>query len=136
MYSLGNRHKRKWRYLCNKRQIVFYRFVTFDNDDVKSFFTDDVISRFSLDKAITVADRSTELNLLKTLDGYTFLSGIFGEETNEDFLLIPLKNLEDDGICKTFELGYITRKNEKMYDISLTYIDNIRRILHLAGFAC
>ena len=116
--------------------LINYRFVTFDNDDVKSFFTDDVISRFSLDKAITVADRSTELNLLKTLDGYTFLSGIFGEETNEDFLLIPLKNLEDDGICKTFELGYITRKNEKMYDISLTYIDNIRRILHLAGFAC
>ena len=48
-----------------------YHFVTFDTDDVKSFFSDEVIRQFGLDKAITVADRSTELNLLQTLNGYT-----------------------------------------------------------------
>ncbi len=115
-----------------------YHFVTFDTDDVKSFFSEEVISRFGLDKAITVADRATELNLLQTLNGYTFLSGVFGEDSNEsteDFLLIPLQNL-DEKISHSFELGYITKKVTRMDNISLTYIDVIRRILHIAGFTC
>lgn len=115
-----------------------YHFVTFDTDDVKSFFSAEVISRFGLDKAITVADRATELNLLQTLNGYTFLSGVFGEDGNEDddnFLLIPLQN-HDENISHTFELGYITKKVTRMDNISLTYIDAVRRILHIAGFSC
>lgn len=115
-----------------------YHFITFDTDDVKSFFSDEVISRFALDKAITVADRATELNLIKTLNGYTFLSGIFGEDANDtgdDFVLIPLKNL-DEKISHSFELGYITKRKMRLDNISLTYIDAIRRILHIAGFTC
>lgn len=116
-------------------ELSAYRFVTFDTDDVKSFFPEDVIERYGLDKAITVADRSTELNLLKTLDGYTFLSGVFAEETNEDFVLVPLQN-PDDGQSHSFELGYITKSGLKMDEISLSYIDAIRRILNIAGFLC
>lgn len=115
-----------------------YHFVTFDTDDVKSFFSEDVISRFKLDKAITVADRATELNLIKTLNGYTFLSGIYGEdssENGEDFVLVPLQN-HDGKISHTFELGYITKKEIRLNDISLNYIDAIRQILHIAGFTC
>ena len=112
-----------------------YRFVTFDTDDVKSFFSDDVIVRYGLNQAITVADRATELNLLKTLDGYTFLSGVFAEETNEDFVLVPLKNL-DDGLCHSFELGYITKNDVKMNALCQSYIDAIRRILNIEGFVC
>ena len=115
-----------------------YHFVTFDTDDVKSFFSDEVILRFGLDKAITVADRATELNLLQTLNGYTFLSGVFGEDGNEDddnFVLIPLQN-HDEKISHSFELGYITKKVTRMDNISLTYIDAVRRILHIAGFSC
>lgn len=115
-----------------------YHFVTFDTDDVKSFFSAEVISRFGLDKAITVADRATELNLMQTLNGYTFLSGVFGEDGNEDddnFVLIPLQN-HDEKISHSFELGYITKKVTRMDNISLTYIDAVRRILHIAGFSC
>ena len=115
-----------------------YHFVTFDTDDVKSFFSDEVILRFGLGKAITVADRATELNLLQTLNGYTFLSGVFGEDGNEDddnFVLIPLQN-HDEKISHSFELGYITKKVTRMDNISLTYIDAVRRILHIAGFSC
>ena len=121
-----------------------YRFVTFDTDDVKSFFSDEAILKYNLNKAITVADRATELNLLEQLNGYTFLSGVFGEEnsdsgisgdSSEDFILIPLKN-PDGKISHSFELGYITKNGVKMDNISLTYIDVIRRILNIAGFIC
>lgn len=116
-------------------ELADYRFVTFDTDDVKSFFSEKVIEQYGLNQAITVADRATELNLLKTLDGYTFLSGVPGEETNEDFVLIPLQNL-NGGLCHSFELGYITKSGLKMNAISLTYIDKVRSILNIAGFLC
>ena len=126
------------------KELQDYRFITFDTDDVKSFFSDEVISQYGLDKAITVADRATELNLIEQLNGYTFLSGIYGEDSNagdgsgdsgENFVLIPLQNL-DENISHCFELGYITKAGQRMNDISLTYIDVIRRILHIAGFTC
>ncbi|MBP5452188.1 MAG: LysR family transcriptional regulator [Treponema sp.] len=120
------------------QELSDYHFITFDTDDVKSFFSEEVITRFKLDKAITVADRATELNLIKTLNGYTFLSGIYGEDANEsgeDFVLVPLQN-HDEKISHTFELGYITKAKAKMDDISLNYIDAIRQILHIAGFTC
>ena len=115
-----------------------YHFVTFDTDDVNSFFSEEVIKKYNLDKAITVADRATEFNLLQTLNGYTFLSVIFveeGNETTEDFILIPLQN-HDKKISHIFALVYITKKTDRLDNISLTYIDAIRRILHIAGFTC
>ena len=102
-----------------------------------------MISQYGLDKAITVADRATELNLIEHLNGYTFLSGIYEDsddsavsnDSGENFILIPLQNL-DENISHCFELGYITKTGQRMNDISLTYIDVIRRILHIAGFTC
>lgn len=119
-------------------ELAKYRFVTFDTDDIKSFFPENVITRYELDKPITVADRATELNLMEQLNGYTFLSGISGEDANasgDNFVLIPLKNI-DDSINHSFELGYITKIGTQMDNISLAYIDAIRRILHIAGFSC
>ena len=94
-----------------------------------------MIERYGLNQAITVSDRATELNLLKTLDGYTFLSGVFAEETNEDFVLVPLQN-PDDGLSHSFELGYISKSSVKIEKISLNYIDAVRRTLNIAGFVC
>lgn len=112
-----------------------YRFVTFDKNELTAFFTEEVLQKHELSQSITVADRSTVLSLLKSLNGYTFLSGIIGEEGDEDYIPIPLKNISED-ITRTFELGYITSKNIRLTNIELTYIDNIRRILHIAGFSC
>ena len=55
-----------------------------------------------------MADRATELNLLEQLNGYTFLSGVFGKDANEagvfgdsseHFVLIPLKNPDETGLA-------------------------------------
>ena len=120
------------------QDLLSYHFITFDTDDVKSFFSDQIISRYKLDKAITVADRATELNLIKTLNGYTFLSGVYSEESNassDDFVLVPLQN-QDEKISHTFELGYISKSGIRLDELSLNYIDAIRQILHIAGFTC
>lgn len=111
-----------------------YQFVTFDTDDVNAFFSEEVLIRHKLKKPIMVADRATELNLIKNLNGYTFLSGVFGEDTSDDFITIPLRNPDDERFS-SFELGYITQNNIIMNTISLTYIESVRRILHIEGFS-
>ena len=77
-----------------------------------------------------VSDRATELNLIKNLNGFTFLSGVAGEDINDDFITIPLKT-SDDEKSGSFELGYITQKNKQMNRISLVYIDEICKILKI-----
>ena len=116
-------------------ELADFQFVTFDTDDVKSFFSDEIMEKHNLKNPIMVSDRATELNLIKNLSGYTFLSGVPGEESSEDFITVPLENSDDEhyGI---FELGYITQKDVRLNNISLTYIDCVRRILHISGFVC
>lgn len=107
-----------------------FQFVTFDTDDLKSFFSEETIERYKLKNPIMVSDRATELNLIKNLNGFTFLSGVAGEDINDDFITIPLKT-SDDGKSGSFELGYITQKNKQMNRISLVYIDEICKILKI-----
>ena len=77
-----------------------------------------------------VSDRATELNLIKNLNGYTFLSGVPGEDINDDFITIPLEK-NDDKNSGTFELGYIMLKDGRKNEISLAYIDALCRILKI-----
>lgn len=107
-----------------------FQFVTFDTDDLKSFFSEETIERYKLKNPIMVSDRATELNLIKNLNGFTFLSGVAGEDINDDFITIPLKT-SDDEKSGSFELGYITQKNKQMNRISLVYIDEICKILKI-----
>lgn len=109
-----------------------YHFVTFDTDDVKAFFPDELINNCGLDQPITVADRATELNLIKNLNGYTFLSGPFEdharEEESDDFLTIPLQS-SPDFETEPFTLGYINRKGLKVEMLANHYISAVKKIL-------
>lgn len=116
-------------------ELAEYQFVTYDKDDLTAFFSPELLKRRELRQAITAVDRSTVLNLLKALNGYTFLTGILGEEAEGDYILLPLRSQEKDDL-RTFELGYITLKGARRDNIFLTFIDYVRRILHIAGFSC
>ena len=112
-----------------------YHFITFDTDDVKSFFSDAIIDEYGLNQPITVADRSTELNLLENLKGFTFLSGVSVENyekknnEGEEFVTIPLKKADSEW-SHSFSLGYIT-KERKIDSITRDYITCIKKILKL-----
>ena len=126
--------KNKW---ISLEELKPYHFITFDTDDVKSFFSDSIIQEYNLNQPITVADRSTELNLLKKLKGYTFLSGISAETSrlensdSEDFVSIPLKNVNNN-TSHSFSLGYIIRKNSKIEKITQEYISAVKKILNIS----
>ena len=121
--------RKKW---ISLEDLKPYHFVTFDTDDVKSFFSDEIIKSFGLDQPITVADRATELNLIKNLNGYTFLSGASEEQAredeSEDFLTIPLQSLHDSD-STSFSLGYIIKKDSKIGKPADHYISAVKKIL-------
>ena len=112
-----------------------YPCVTYEHDDLAPFFSKDVLARREFQQAIRTVDRATVLNLLKELNGYTFSSGVVEEQTDDGYIAIPLKNLGDNAE-QIFELGYVAEKNTRVSNIALCYIDDIRRALHIAGFAC
>ena len=114
--------------LITLEELSQFQFVTFDTDDLNSFFSREIIESYNLRNPITVSDRATELNLIKNLNGYTFLSGISGEDTNDDFITIPLQDLGDKNTV-SFQLGYIANKDIPLSAISLFYIDSIQKIL-------
>ena len=106
-----------------------YRFVTFDTDDVKSFFSEDEIKAYNLNQPITVSDRATELNLIKNLNGYTFLSGTGTKpypDGSKEFITIPLKS---QTTSQAFELGYVTKTDSKIDGITRSFIDAVKEIL-------
>ncbi len=102
--------------------------LTFEQGDKSSFyFAEEIFSTNDYARVIKASDRSTMLNLMKGLNGYTFCSGIICDTLNgSDYAAVPL---DDDSIM---EIGYITRKNVILSDLGKLYIQELEQYLHQA----
>ena len=85
-----------------------YPCLTFEQGDKSSFyFAEEIFSTSEYSRIIKATDRSTMLNLMKGLNGYTFCSGIIcGNLNGPDYTAVPISDNAD-----TMEIGYILRKN-------------------------
>ena len=80
-------------------------------------------------RMIKAADRSTMLNLMVGLYGYTLCSGIICEELNgSDFIAVPFRS-DDDNPNQTMEIGYILKKNVPLSNIGEIYIKELTKYL-------
>ena len=62
-------------------------------------------------QTIKVNDRSTMLNLMVGLNGYTLCSGIISSDFNGDgYIVVPFRE-DEENPNSLMELGYITKKN-------------------------
>ncbi|MBR1528927.1 MAG: LysR family transcriptional regulator [Oscillospiraceae bacterium] len=100
--------------------------LTFEQGDRSSFyFAEEIFSTSDYARVIKASDRSTMLNLMKGLDGYTFCSGIICDTLNgSDYAAVPL---DDDSIM---EIGYITRKNVVMSNLAKLYVQELEQYLN------
>lgn len=105
-----------------------YPCLTFEQGDKSSFyFAEEIISTADFARVIKASDRSTMLNLMKGLQGYTFCSGIICNDLNgSDYTAVPIA--DDTGIM---EIGYITKKNVLLSEMGTVYIEKLRQ--YLAG---
>ena len=103
-----------------------YPCLTFEQGDKSSFYyAEEIISTSDFSRVIKASDRSTMLNLMKGINGYTFCSGIIcGNLNGSDYTAIPLSDKTD-----RMEIGYIKQKNIILSGIGNDYIENLKEYL-------
>ncbi|MCR4587667.1 MAG: LysR family transcriptional regulator [Lachnospiraceae bacterium] len=120
--------------LANKDKISFreldgYPCLSFDQGDKNSFYyAEEVFSTYPYKKIIHINDRSTALNMMTILNGFTLCSGVICEELNgEGYIAIPLDSDE------RMRIGYVKRADSKLSDIAKKYIKELKHygsVLH------
>ena len=105
-----------------------YPCLTFEQGDKSSFyFAEEIFNTSDYTRVIKALDRSTMLNLMKGLNGYTFCSGIIcGNLNGSDYKAIPISDKTD-----IMEIGYIQRKNVILSNIGTVYISKLKDYLEL-----
>lgn len=107
-----------------------YPCLSFEQGEKGSFyFSEEILSMNEYPRMIKAADRSTMLNLMVGLYGYTLCSGIICEELNgSDFIAVPFRS-DDDNPNQTMEIGYILKKNVPLSNIGDIYIKELTKYL-------
>lgn len=103
-----------------------YPCLTFEQGDKSSFyFAEEIFSTADYARVIKASDRSTMLNLMKGLNGYTFCSGIIcGSLNGSDYTAVPIADESS-----VMEIGYITRKNTILSEVGTVYIEKLKEYL-------
>ncbi|MBQ9696476.1 MAG: LysR family transcriptional regulator [Oscillospiraceae bacterium] len=107
-------------------ELAAYPCLTFEQGDKSSFyFAEEIFNTTDFARVIKACDRSTMLNLMKGLEGYTFCSGIICNALNgSDYTAVPIA-----GNDSTMEIGYITRKNVILSDMGRVYLEELQKSL-------
>ena len=122
--------------LAKNKSITFaelekYPCLSFEQGEKGSFyFAEEILSTNEYPRMIKATDRSTMLNLMVGLNGYTLCSGIICEELNgSDFLAVPYKS-DEDNPNQTMQIGYICKKNVPVSTIGDIYIKELKKYLN------
>ncbi len=107
-----------------------YPCLSFEQGEKGSFYlAEEILSTNEYPQTIKATDRSTMLNLMVGLNGYTLCSGIICEELNgSDYIAVPFRS-DDDNPNQIMKIGYILKKDNPLSKIGKTYIDEVTRYL-------
>lgn len=122
--------------LAKKKSISFneltdYPCLSFEQGEKGSFyFAEEILSTNEYPQIIKVTDRSTMLNLMVGLGGYTLCSGIICEELNgSDFVAVPFSE-DSDNPNPAMEIGYIIKKQNPLTPTGKIYIEEMIKYLN------
>ena len=118
-------------------QLEPYPCLSFEQDEDDYYLAEEILSENVYPQTIRVRDRSTMLNLMVGLNGYTLCSGIISSDLNgEGFTVIPFRE-DTENPNSIMEIGYITKKNSPLSQMGEEYIAEMRRYLSAGGIiAC
>lgn len=108
-----------------------YPCLSFEQGDKGSFyFAEEILSTNEYPQTIKVTDRSTMLNLMIGLNGYTLCSGIICRELNgTEFIAVPYEPDEENPNA-SMEIGYILKKHNPISEIAKIYISEVSKYLN------
>lgn len=104
--------------------------LSFEQGDKGSFyFAEEILSTNDYQRIVKATDRSTMLNLMVGLNGYTLCSGIICEELNgSDFVAVPFE-ADENNPNSSMEIGYILKKRSPISEIGAIYIEEVKKYL-------
>lgn len=108
-------------------QLEQYPCLSFEQDEDEFFLAEEILSETVYPQTIKVCDRSTMLNLMVGLNGYTLCSGIISSDLNGDgYVVVPYRE-DEENPNSIMEIGYITKKNSMLSQMGETYIDSLKK---------
>ena len=114
--------------------LSIYPCLSFEQGEGGSFyFAEEILSTNEYPREIKATDRSTMLNLMVGLNGYTLCSGMICEELNgSDYIAVPYRS-DSENPNETMTIGYIKKKNSPLSKIGQTYIKELNKYLNGAA---
>ena len=115
--------------IISMEQLNEYPCLSFEQGENSSFyFAEEIFSTSEYPRTIKANDRATMLNLMVGLNGYTLCSGIICQELNgSDYVAVPFETKGEEN--NYMEIGYITKKNQILSSIGISYIQEMKRYL-------
>ena len=110
-------------------QLEPYPCLSFEQDEEGYYFAEEILSENTYPRTIKVTDRSTMLNLMVGLNGYTLCSGIISSDLNGDgYVVVPFRE-DAENPNSIMEIGYITKKNSMLSKMGEEYIEELNKYL-------
>ena len=110
-------------------QLEHYPRLSFEQDGEEILYAEEILSENEYPQTIKVSDRSTMLNLMVGLNGYTLCSGIIASDLNGDgYVTVPFKE-DEENPNSIMEIGYVIKKNSIISKMGEEFIKELNSIL-------
>ena len=108
-----------------------YPCLSFDQGEDSLFYlAEEILSDNEFERSIKVSDRSTVLNLMIGLNGYTLCPGVVCEELNGDVCRVIPYREDKDNPNRLMEIGYIAKKGALLSRAGQEYIRQLNAYFH------
>ncbi|MCR5415389.1 MAG: LysR family transcriptional regulator [Pseudobutyrivibrio sp.] len=102
-----------------------YPCMFFEQRDNGEYLAEEILSENFYPKKMRVTDRSTMLNMVRALNGYTLCSGIvWGDLNGDGYIVVPFRE-DAENPNSVMEIGYVTKKNTVMSQIGKKFLEEI-----------
>ncbi|MBR3104248.1 MAG: LysR family transcriptional regulator [Lachnospiraceae bacterium] len=110
-------------------QLEPYQCLSFEQEGDEVYLAEEILSEKVYSQTVQVNDRSTMLNLMVGLHGYTLCSGIISGDLNGDgYVVVPFHE-DEENPNSIMEIGYITKKNSILSKMGEEYIEELKNYL-------
>ena len=107
-----------------------YPCLFFEQGDNSEVLAEEILSDNFYPQQLRVTDRSTMLNLVRALNGYTLCSGIvWGDLNGDGYMVVPFRG-DEENPNSVMDIGYISKKNSVMSKMGKEYLEQVDNALN------
>ncbi len=107
-----------------------YPCLSFEQGEDYHFLAEEILSENVYPRTIKVTDRSTMLNLMVGLNGYTLCSGIISSDLNGEGYVVVKYREDEENPNSIMEIGYICKKNSILSQMGELFIKELNGALN------